>query len=177
MTLPQKFSWLNTIGDLPLMVQEALKLYGIHEAAGAVNNQVIMDWGKETHLDKEYTADSVPWCGYFMALVAQRSGYAFPAHPLWALNWKGFGVEAHQPLLGCVLVFIRDGGGHVGIYVAEDNERYYILGGNEGDQVNIVPILKKRCVAVREPIYKVGRPASAKPYVITWSGLVSSNEG
>lgn len=178
MTIPQKFSWLGTIGDLPKLVVQALRLYGIHEGVGSVNNQVILGWANETGLVHDgYTADSIPWCGLFMALCAQRCNYPSPAHPLWALNWKGFGQEAHQPLLGCVLVFLRNGGGHVGIYIAEDNANYYVLGGNTGDQVAIAPILKKRCVAVREPIYKLGRQPSAKPYIIAPTGqLASTNE-
>lgn len=184
MNYPTGYDWLGRVGQLPKMVVEALSLYGIHEGPGSVNNPTLLSWAHETRLDAEgYSADSIPWCGLFMALVAQRAGYAFPKHPLWALNWRGFGTEEHQPVLGDVLVFLRPGGGHVGLYVGEDRggpggrpAAYHVLGGNTSDAVKIAPIDKHRLVAARAPAFKVGRPASAVPYVLGTSGALSKNE-
>lgn len=177
MNYPKGYEWLGTVGTLPKTVSEALALYGAAEVAGSGNSPTIMAWAKETGLDHDgYTADAVPWCGLFAALVVRRAGYEAPKHPLWALNWKGFGGPAYQPLLGCVLVFLRDGGGHVGFYIAEDQQAYHVLGGNTSDQVKIARIDKKRLVGVREPLYRIGRPASAKPYVVAANGVLSRNE-
>lgn len=170
------YEWLGTIGQLPKMVEQALMLYGVHETAGAANSPAIMAWAQETGLEHEYTADQVPWCGLFMALVAKRSGYDFPAHPLWALNWQNFGAAEAQPVLGDVLVFIRPEGGHVGLYIAEDRMAYHVLGGNTSDQVKVARIEKTRLKAVRAPLFKIGRPASAKPYLVASSGALSRNE-
>lgn len=178
MRFPQGYEWLGTVGQLPKMVTTAFELYGIHEAPGSVDNPTIMAWAKETGLDRQgYNHDSVPWCGLFMALVAKRSGYPVPVHPLWALNWASFGKKGLQPCLGDTLVFVRPSGGHVGLYIGEDREAYHVLGGNTSDQVKIARIEKERLRAVRSPIFKIGRPASSKPYMLSNLGKpISKNE-
>lgn len=174
--LPAQYQWLNNVGLLPKMIQEALKEYGTLETPGAANNVKIMAWATETGLKNVYTADSVPWCGLFMAVVAKRAGKTYPSGPLWALNWAKFGVEAGQPHLGDVLTFTRDGGGHVGLYVGEDAQAYHVLGGNQSDAVNIKRIEKKRLYKARRPVYSIGAPPSAKPYILAATGGLSTNE-
>lgn len=174
--VPEQYKWLDEIGVLPKMVQEALKEYGTHEIAGSANSPKIMSWAQEVGIKAEYTADSIPWCGLFMALVAKRAGKIAPKHPLWALNWAGFGTPGNQPCLGDVLVFIRSGGGHVALYIAEDKIAYYTLGGNQSDQVCITRIDKKRLHAVRRPEVSFAFPASAKPYILGVGGKLSTNE-
>lgn len=149
-----KYSWLNDL-ELPKTVKEGIKLLGTVETPGAKNNPIIMSWAKEVGLQKSYSADSVPWCGLFAAVVAKRAGKDVVEAPLWARNWAKFGTVASTPSLGDILVFIRDGGGHVGIYIAEDATAYHVLGGNQSDSVTITRIAKARCVAARRPIYTV----------------------
>ena len=170
--------WLDTIGTLPRMIVEARRLVGTVERAGTANSPTILAWADETGLRASdgYNADSIPWCGLFMAVVAQRAGYTYPKHPLWALNWKGFGTADHQPVLGDVLVFVRPGGGHVGLYLGEDKQAYHVLGGNTADAVGVARIAKTRMVAARAPLYRIGRPASARPYVLSAGGALSVNE-
>lgn len=175
--IPERYEWLSGVGKLPKMVEIALGLYGTLERPGAVNNPTIMGWAAETGLSHEgYTADSVAWCGLFAAVVAKRAGYEAPAHPLWALNWLNFGKAAAQPCLGDILVFVRPGGGHVGLYIGEDHDAYHVLGGNTSDAVKIARIEKTRMRGARSPIFKVGRPASSKPYVLASHGALSRNE-
>lgn len=175
--IPKGYEWLSKVGDLPNMVDQGLKLVGTLEGRGSANNPKIMAWAKETGLDRDgYTADSVPWCGLFMAVVAQRAGYAVPAHPLWALNWQNFGKKAAQPCLGDVLAFIRPSGGHVGIYIAEDASAYHVLGGNQSDAVTITRVEKIRLRTARSPLFKVGRPASSRPWIVASTGKLSTNE-
>lgn len=175
MTLPQKYKWLEKIDVLPRMVAEALKLYGTLEVPGISNNSTIMEWAKETGLQAIYTADKIPWCGLFMAVVAKRAGKSFPSTPLWALSWSKFGVEAGQPRLGDVLTFTRQGGGHVGLYIGEDATAYHVLGGNQADAVSITRIAKTRLHKVRRPAYK-NIPASAQPHILSADGQLSTNE-
>ena len=94
---------------------------------------------------------------------------------MWALNWLKFGESVGQPWLGDVLCFQREGGGHVGMYVAEDHTTYHVLGGNQSDKVSIARIAKDRLRGVRRVPY-VNAPASAKPYVVAASGAISTNE-
>ena len=175
MSLLPAYRWLETVGPLPRMVQEAIKLHGTVETPGAANNPTIMAWANETGLGRVYTADSVPWCGLFMAVVAKRAGKPLPSSPLWALSWSQWGQPGGQPRLGDVLTFKREGGGHVGLYVGEDRDCYHVLGGNQSDAVTITRIRKDRLYAVRR-LYEIGAPASAKPYVLAAAGVISRNE-
>ena len=174
---PKSYAWLDTLAPpLPRMVTEARKLVGIHEAPGSVNNPVILSWAKEVGLDHEYTADSVAWCGLFMALIARRAGKTPPAGPLWALNWAKFGDPAGQPALGDVLTFIRPGGGHVALYIAEDDTTYHVIGGNQSDQVCYTRIEKERLHSARRPHY-MSAPVCVRPYRVSAQGGISTNEG
>ncbi len=173
--IPAAYGWLAQHEPLPLMVWEGLQLLGTKEAPGSVNSDVIMGWAAETGLAGSYTTDATPWCGLWAAVVAKRSGKDFPTTPLWALSWSKFGVAAGQPRLGDVLVFQREGGGHVGLYIAEDAEAYHVLGGNQGDQVSIIRVAKNRLYAARRPVYK-DTPASVQPYIVAKTGALSTNE-
>lgn len=175
--LPPAYRWVTSLAVRPRMIDLALSLYGTTEVPGAADNPRILAWAKELggNVAKVYTADSIAWCGLFMAVVAQRAGKAVPANPLWALSWAQFGNPAPVPALGDVLTFRRDGGGHVGLYVAEDEAAYHVLGGNQGDAVNIKRIAKGRFYAARRPAYQV-QPASVKPYRVAAQGQLSTNE-
>jgi uncharacterized protein (TIGR02594 family) len=174
--LPPAYRWLDDLSPLPRMVEEARKLYGTLEAAGPANNSVILDWAKETGLARIFTADSIPWCGLFMAVVAKRGGKPIVEGPLWARNWGKFGKPADKAQLGDVLVFRRaQASGHVGLYVGEDYGAYHVLGGNQSDGVTITRIAKDRCIAVRRPAYRKA-PATAKPVQLAAAGMLSTNE-
>ena len=157
------------------MLVEALKLFGIKEAPGPVNNETLLEWAKETGLGAVYTADSVPWCGLFIAVVAKRAEKPLPKAALWALNWATWGQDGGQPELGDVLVFVRPGGGHVGLYVGEDLEAFHVLGGNQSDAVTISRIDKSRLHACRQ-FFATGKPANVRPIVLTSTGKISEDE-
>ena len=180
---------------LPRVIAEGIKLLGTRETPGAANNPVIMAWAAEVGEDAigyKYTGDSVAWCGLAAAIIAKRAGKKIPYGPLWALNWSNFGtlvgdrfrLQTSRPLvfqpglkasLGDVLVFKREGGGHVGFYIGEDANHYCVLGGNQSDAMTITWIEKSRCVSVRRPAY-TSQPASVKPFPLTRSGAISRNE-
>jgi len=172
--LPTQYQWLETISP-PKTIQEALKLYGTKEKLGPENNPEIMKWVTETGV-QGYNADSIPWCGLFAALIVKRASWEAVATPLWARSWAKFGVASDVPSLGDILVFSRDGGGHVGFYVGEDKDTYHVLGGNQSDSVSITRINKARLIAARRPEWRVSKPASVKPYQLTTTGVVSTNE-
>jgi uncharacterized protein (TIGR02594 family) len=137
---------------------------------------VILGWAKETGLTKTFTADSIPWCGLFMAVVAKRAGKPVVEGPLWARNWAKFGIPADRPQLGDILVFRRaQGSGHVGLYVGEDYGAFHVLGGNQSDGVTITRIARDRCIAIRRPTYRKA-PESAKSVQLAANGVLSTNE-
>lgn len=181
MAIESKYQWLLNEGG-PRMISEALKLYGTIEAPGKTNNPTIVAWAKEVggKVQTVYKADEIPWCGLFMAVVAQRAAKAVVKDPLWALNWGTFGKATDTPMLGDVLVFVRKTAegktaGHVALYVGEDASYYHILGGNQSDKVCITRIDKKRLYAARRPNYNV-QPKNVRVIKLSNTGTISSNE-
>lgn len=159
--------------NLPWM-ESAYSHLGLRETPGSNNNKEIMRWA--TMLDlKDYTADSIPWCGLFVAYIMAQNGFQIVNNPLWAQNWNKLGVKLSEPAFGCIMVFNRDGGGHVGFYVSEDEYNYHILGGNQSDMVSITKIAKSRCIGYRWPseapnLLRKGRVRA------TLAGTISKNE-
>jgi uncharacterized protein (TIGR02594 family) len=173
--LPLAYTWLDRIAA-PRVIDVALQLYGVVEVPGKVNAPEIMGWARELDLEDSYVADAVPWCGLFAAVVVKRAGWTPVDAPLWARNWRKFGQMSIEPGLGDVLVFQREGGGHVGFYVGEDKTAFHVLGGNQGDAVSIVRIAKNRMLGARRPIWRHSQPASVKPYHLVAAGGLSRNE-
>lgn len=160
--IPSQYADLETIADQP-MLRQALLLYGTTEKAGDADNPVILAWAKEIggQVAAIYNHDAMPWCGLFMGVVAKRAQVPFPALCIRALDWRDFGTIVTEPALGDVLVFVRTGGGHVGIYVGEDDKCFHVLGGNQGDMVQIARVARECFRAARRPLY-VSTPASVR---------------
>lgn len=160
----------------PKILVQAVKLIGTKEVVGKKHNPVILEWAKELGLDKVYTADEIPWCGLFIAYCAHKAGLDVVDKPLWALNWVKYGTKVTEPMLGDVLTFKRDGGGHVGLYVGEDKDCYHVLGGNQGNSVSVSRILKSRLYQARRTAWKVAQPASVRKVLLDGKGTISKNE-
>lgn len=173
--LPVRYADLAKEGA-PKMLVEALKLYGVLEVPGSGDSATIMGWAKELGIRSIYTADSIPWCGLFAAIVAKRAGKEVVKDPLWALNWGTFGKLTKTPELGDILTFKREGGGHVALYVGEDDTAYHCLGGNQSDSVCITRIAKSRLYQARTPEWQVAKPANVRRILRTSNGKLSTNE-
>lgn len=178
MDLPQKYAWLAK-ENAPKMLVEALKHYGILEHVGKGSNPNIIKWAKEVGVSGWYTDDDIPWCGLFVGIVAARAGYPFSAAKLLAakewINW-GQTVPKGREMLFDVLVFSRDGGGHVGFYVGENKDNFLVYGGNQSNAVGFAWISKSRLVGARRPIYKIGEPKNVRKINLTFDGKLSTNE-
>lgn len=154
----------------------ARSLVGTREVPGGANNPTIMTWGNKLGakvLGVAYGADSVPWCGLFAAWCVSQAGFKPPPIAIRAKAWASWGVPLQRAVEGAALVFEREGGGHVGFYVAEDATHYHVLGGNQGDAVSIVRIAKTRCIAIRWP---AGAAVSTYAKRVAGVGAVSTNE-
>lgn len=178
MKLPEKYSWLEKEGS-PKMLVEALRHYGTLELKGKGSNPDISRWAKEVGVSGWYTDDDIPWCALFVGVVAKRCGYAFPASKLLAakqwINW-GVPVTEGREMLWDVLVFSRDGGGHVGFYVGENKDNFLVYGGNQSNAVGFAWIAKSRLVGARRPKYKVAEPSNVRKIELTFDGKLSTNE-
>lgn len=177
MNLPTKYKWLASEGG-PKMLNVFLNLYGLKEVVGSNHNPVILAWARELGIEKVYNQDEIPWCGLIMYYAAFKSGKYIPFSAkdgLWALNWTKFGTKVKTPMLGDVLVFKRPSGGHVGLYIGEDSTTYYVIGGNQGNQISIIRIEKNRLVSAVRPPYNT-QPANIRQIFLTGTGEISKNE-
>lgn len=171
------YDYLKKVTSPQLLVQ-ALKLVGTKEIVGVKHNDEILIWARELGI-KSYFADEIPWCGLFMAYVVKKAALEMPftaTESLWALNWNKFGTKQTTAMLGDVLTFKRNGGGHVGIYVGEDDTCYHVLGGNQSNMVCITRIEKNRCAGIRRTAWKISQPDSVKAIVVNSNGFISKNE-
>ncbi len=153
----------------------ATNLIGTKELPGSANNKEILKWAKSLEMQKEYNADSIPWCGLFVAYCVSEAGIDPIQAPLWARNWAKWGIEK-APAFGCTLVFSRDGGGHVGFAVSQDSDTYHVLGGNQSDAVNITRIAKNRLISCRWPSERPNSYPKVPLPMKKFDGKISRNE-
>lgn len=166
----------NILLGSPKVIAEAARYLGIREIKGNLHNPTIMSWAKDVGVENIYISDEIAWCGLFVAKVILKAGFEPVKNPLWAANWSKFGTAQKTAMLGDILVFKREGGGHVGFYVAEDATCFHVLGGNQSDSVNITRIQKSRCVAIRRCLWKISQPKEVAKYIVEASGEISTNE-
>lgn len=151
---------------------EAEKHVGLAEIPGKEHNPTVLAWLKT--LGAWWSEDETPWCGTFVAHAMRTAGIQLPKAWYRAKAWADWGRPV-EPCLGCVVVFERQGGGHVGFLVGRDSAgRLMVLGGNQRNGVNVAPFLPDRAIAYRWPLF-VPSPASLLP-VYTETGPASTNE-
>ncbi len=173
------YAHLKDRQKLPKILQEMLKLEGTKETQGPANNPVIMQWAAEVGVKRmgvPYTDDSAqPWCGLAMSISCLRAGYEPPPICIRAAAWAEWGKPSAVPMVGDVLVFSRKGGGHVGLYIAEDDTHYHVLGGNQDDEVCIKRIKKKALSNCRRSPWAFGKPWSVQVVKVTPGGIADSD--
>lgn len=137
--------------ELP-WISEAKTVFGLHETQ---NNAELKRWLRS---DGKTLGDpnALPWCADYVETAIKNALPDEPfvgplgENPYWARNWLHFG-ETTDPIYGCVLVFSRGSGGHVGFAVGEDRTDFYVLGGNQSNSVNVSRISKSRLLGARWP--------------------------
>lgn len=178
----KRYEWLHNIGTLPKMISAALQYMGIKEVPGKGSNPVILNMAKQVGLEEIYKDDDTSWCALFINFIIRLTGkpWAGSSDPYDFLRAKhlllwGSVVKTGDEKLGDVLIFDREGGGHVGLYVAESGTTFHVLGGNQSNSVSITEIAKVRLMGARR-YYATTAPESAKKYVVDSSGELSKNE-
>ena len=137
----------------PPWIVEGKKVFGLHEIN---DNTKLKTWLRS---DGKTLGDpkALPWCGDYTETAIKNSlpdepfTGAVGKNPYWARNWLKFGKPT-EPCYGAIIVFYRGKGGHVGFVVGEDATDYYVLGGNQGNSVNVVRISKDRFLGCTWPI-------------------------
>jgi uncharacterized protein (TIGR02594 family) len=178
--ISSKYDWLYKEKDLPKMVQEGLRIGRLDtsEVKGQGYNPNIIELAIRAGVYDIYKSDEIAWCAVAQTAIAIAAGKEVPFTSwdrLRAKSFLKFGTPVDIPMMGDTLVFTRDGGGHVGIYIGEDPECYHVMGGNQSDQYNIVRIKKNRLSGARRPHYN-NQPASVKRVYLKAEGAPSANE-
>lgn len=147
--------WRIEMSEL-IWIEEAKRKIGTYEIMGRRHNPMILEMWRVAFEAKSQRTwvvdDETPWCGGFVAFVMAKSNLAkhIPQHFPRARAWENVGTALAKPAYGCVVVFSRKGGGHVGFVVGRDRfGNLMVLGGNQSNAVNIKPFAINRVTAYR----------------------------
>lgn len=162
---------------MPVWLQLALADKAIHEIHGPASNPVILQWARDIKAPKWFNNDDHPWCAVYAnhklwQAQLQLSGVGFDL--LRAKSFERYGVPLKEPALGCLLVFSRPEGAHVGFYMGENVSSYRVWGGNQSNRVGAAWIRKARLTATRWPS-TVALPTTGRIH-LSGAGIASSNE-
>ena len=148
------------------------------EIPGKQHNPTIQNWLRT--LKAWWSDDETPWCGTFVAYCCRMADRGVPKEWFHALSWVDAGERLTAPAYGCIVVFNRTGGGHVGFVVGRDRDgNLMVLGGNQGNKVSIAKFAKDRVVAYVWPSNGNGIKPAQDRYrlpVLAANGTFSSNE-
>jgi len=132
-----KYSWMD--------IAEGER--GVKEIAGASAHPQIVAYHATTTL--KATSDEVPWCSSFVNWVMKQAKYPTTKSAA-AKSWRDYGTECSLHV-GCLVVFKRKGGHHVGFCVGETPTMVRVLGGNQSNQVNVANYRKADLLNCRLP--------------------------
>lgn len=104
-------------------------------------------------------------CGTFVGYCLFKANRNRPQHWYRAKAYgEGYGTRLDKPAYGCLAVLTRKGGGHVAFVVGKDkNGNILLLGGNQGDMVNIAAFPPSRITAYVWPEKEDGSKSTPSP--------------
>lgn len=130
----------------PKWIEAGRLQLGVAEIPGPQTSAVIAGWLHR--LRAWWDGDETPWCGVFCAHCIDAAGLVLPKYWMRAKAWADWGSRLSSPVPGCIVVFERQGGGHVGFVVGRDRRgNLMVLGGNQGNRVSIAPFDRHRVVS------------------------------
>ena len=154
-------------------ITEAKKHLGTKEIPGAKHEPKILAWWKAIKRGG-IKSDEVPWCAAFVGGCLEAVGIVSSRYES-ARSYMTWGKAIPAPLPGCVVVFYRDGGGHVAFVVGVDKSgNLMCLGGNQGNAVTIAAFSRDRAIGYRWPAAVPLPRTTALPVMA--GGTLSRNE-
>lgn len=128
----------------PPWLEEAHKYLGLKEIPGVRNEPLILKMWRLIGIFG-VADDETPWCAAFVGSMLETVGIKSTKSGL-AKSYLDWGVKLEFPIIGCIVVFDRKGGGgHVGFAVGKDKDgNLMVLGGNQGNMVSIKAFPPKR---------------------------------
>lgn len=131
-------------------IDEAKKYIGLKETPGAGNTPEIVQFWNDIRRGGIHD-DATPWCAAFVGAVLEHVGIQSSRFES-AASYLTWGVDLEEPVRGAIVVFSRDGGGHVGFVLGQDNiGQLLVLGGNQSDEVCVRAFQRRRVTGYRWP--------------------------
>jgi uncharacterized protein (TIGR02594 family) len=128
----------GTSASEPAWMAAARGEIGVKEIPGLNSeNPRILEYLHSTTLgapDNQH--DETYWCSAFANWCIEEVQIE-GTDSAWARDWLDWGKRITTPVVGCVTVFRRGDGGHVGFFIERKNGLIYVLGGNQHDCVCI----------------------------------------
>jgi uncharacterized protein (TIGR02594 family) len=144
---------------------------GLKELTGSNDHPLILSWWVELNANWLYKK---AWCGLFIAHCLHSFDCAIPTTFYRAKDWLAWGVRLEEPCLGCVVVFDRKGGGHVGFVIGKDHAgRLRVIGANQNNEVSVMLFDASRVIGYRMPF---GFPTTTALPIVSNADAVSENE-
>jgi uncharacterized protein (TIGR02594 family) len=122
---------------------------GVSRFSGTPDNPRIVEYLRSTTLDHASASqDETFWCSAFTNWCVEKAGLA-GTDSAWARNWLKWGKKLTEPVEGCIVVYSRGDGGHVGFFISQTSTTIQTLGGNQGDAVTIAGQERSRLLGFR----------------------------
>lgn len=159
----------------PVWLRRARQEIGVTEIAGRQHSERVLSYWQLAKLN--FSDDETPWCAGFVGAMLEDCGIKSTRSGM-ARSYENWGQPC-SAVPGAIVVFWRgsrnSGSGHVGFVAGRDHYgNLMVLGGNQGDAVNIKPFAADRVVGYRWPS---GFDPSGAPLSVWISdGKVSTNE-
>lgn len=154
---------------------------GTWEWAGGENNPKVIAYYREAG-HGEVKQDSVPWCAAFVGATLAKAGVRNTGS-LLARSYEQWGEKVDgldKAKRGDVVVISRGDQswqGHVGFYHGHGAGKVHILGGNQGDQVNVTPYDAGRIVAIRRVATPRTSPSESKTVKVSAAQVATAVGG
>lgn len=154
----------------PAWILEARRHIGVREIPGAKHEPLIVQMWKAIKRGG-IKDDETPWCAAFVGFCLENVGIVSSRFES-AKSYLTWGQKLDGPAPGCIVVFTRDGGGHVGFLEGLTIDgRLLVLGGNQGNEVNIRAFPEDRVSGYRWPL------AIPRPHVSLLIGSAPATRG
>lgn len=133
----------NKIAELKKFISErkwlelAFKDLGVKELTVGDNPKILAYFDDVGH--DWVQNDETAWCAAFLGSCLERAKFK-STRSLSARSYLKWGKETTDPKIGDIAVFSRPPvvtNGHVGFFMRQTNDRVWVLGGNQTDQVSI----------------------------------------
>lgn len=155
----------------PMWLQFMVKAIGTKEKPGAADNPMIIDaaafvgrtWPDMADYCKTYKHDSTPWCGLATAWAVTKARIRPPFRKgsdgkfLASAAWREWGFDVKTFERGAIACLE----GHVALCYEQEGSTTYLVGGNQGDAITIMPVKTVSILAYRWP--------APEDYRTTWN--------